>query len=81
MSMKIKVRFKDGHTRVLKPAEKLNDINQDREALFVMMDGSVYTGWSEGDIDEDGGFTIWRTIHGVTLPFKDLLGWCYVKGR
>lgn len=79
--MKIKVRFKDGRTRVLKPSEKLNDINKDREAIFVMMDGSVYIGWSEGDIDKNGDLTIWRTLHCVVLPFKDLLGWCYVKGR
>lgn len=81
MSMKIKVKFQDGRSRVLKSCEKLDGIDKNREAHFVMKNGRVYTGWCDGDIDEDGIFTVWRTLHCIGLPFKDLFGWCYVKGR
>lgn len=79
--MKIKVKFQDGRTRVLKLPGKLKDIDKSRETHFVMMNGRVYTGWCDGEIDEEGNFNIWRTLHGIGLPFKSLLGWCYVKGR
>ena len=34
-----------------------------------------------GEVDKDGNFSVFRTIHGVSLPFEHLMGWCYVKGR
>lgn len=79
--MKIKVKFQNGRSRVLKSSEQLNDIDKNREAHFVMMNGRVYTGWCDGEIDYEGNFGVWRTIHCIGLPFKGLLGWCYVKGR
>ena len=79
--MKITVKFKSGRTRVLKSSEKLGDINKEREAHFVMKNGQVYTGWCDGDIDEEGNFCVFRTLHAIGLPFNGLLGWCYVTGR
>lgn len=38
----------------------------------------VYQGYCDGEVDEYGDFCIMQTIHGIGLPFKRLLGWCYV---
>ena len=45
--------------------------------MFVMDDWRVYTGYSDGEVDEEGDFGIFGTIHGIALPFNRMLGWCY----
>ena len=79
--MKITVKFSDGSKRVLKSPDKLQNIDKAREARFVMNNGQVFTGYCDGEVDEDGDFCIMRTIHGIGLPFKRLLGWCYTTNR
>lgn len=75
--MKITATFNGGHKRVLKSPEELKNIDKNREALFVMDNTAVYEGRCDGEVDEDGNFGVWKMIHGITLPFKRLIGWCY----
>ena len=78
MKTKITVTFSGGSRRVLKSPSELENIDKNREAKFVMDNLQVYQGYCDGDVDEDGDFCIMQTIHGIGLPFKRLLGWCYV---
>lgn len=78
MMTKIKVTFSDGSRRVLKSPCELENIDKNREAKFVMDNLQVYHGYCDGEVDEDGDFCIMQTIHVIGLPFKRLLGWCYV---
>lgn len=77
MEMKIKVTMSDGGRRVLKDPNTLESIDKNREACFVMVNGQVFHGFCDGDVDEDGNFCIMQTIHGIGLPFKSLIGWFY----
>ena len=45
--------------------------------MFVMDNWKVYTGYSDGEVDEEGDFGVFGTIHGIALPFNRMLGWCY----
>ncbi len=77
MSMKSTVTFKGGRRRVLKSPEDFKTIDKNRKAMFVMDDWKVYTGYSDGEVDEEGDFGIFGTIHGIALPFNSMVGWCY----
>lgn len=77
MSMKLTVTFKGGRRRVLKSPEDFKIIDKNRKAMFVMDDWNVYTGYSDGEVDEEGNFGLFGTIHGIALPFNRMLGWCY----
>ncbi len=77
MSMKLTVTFKGGRRRVLKFSRDFKTIDKNRKAMFVMDDWRVYTGYSDGEVDEEGDFGIFGTIHGIALPFNRMLGWCY----
>ena len=79
--MKIELTFSDGSRRVLQAPSELQNIDKNREAIFVMNNGQVLTGYCDGDVDEDGDFCIMRTIHGIGLPFNRLLGWCYTTNK
>ncbi len=41
----------------------------------------VYEGYSDGEVDGAGDFRVFGTIHGIALPFRRLLGWCYVNAK
>ncbi len=75
--MKMTVTFKGGRRRVLKSPSDFHAIDKHRKAMFVMDNWQVYTGYSDGEVDEEGDFGIFGTIHGIALPFNRLLGWCY----
>lgn len=81
MDKKITVTFGNGSRRVLKSPDTLVNIDPKREARFVMDNFKACKGWCDGKVDEDGNFSVFRTLHGVSLPFNHLMGWCYVKGR
>lgn len=65
METKITVTFTDGSRRVLKSPEKLEKIDENREACFVMDNGQVYYGYCDGEVDEEGDFCLMRSIHGI----------------
>ena len=77
MSMKITATFKNGRRRVLKSPTDFHAIVKNRKAMFVMDNWQVYTGYSDGEVDEEGDFGIFGTIHGIALPFNRMIGWCY----
>ena len=77
MEIKIKITLSDGSRRVLKAPNTLESIDENRNAGFVMVNGQVFYGFCDGDVDEDGNFCIMQTIHGIGLPFKSLIGWFY----
>lgn len=77
MSFKITATFKGGRRRVLKSPDDFKTIDKKRKAMFVMDDWKVFTGYSDGEVDEEGDFGIFGTIHGIALPFNRMLGWCY----
>lgn len=77
MSMKLTVTFKGGRRRVLKSPGDFKTIDKKRKAMFVMDNWKVYTGYSDGEVDEEGNFGIFGTIYGIALPFNRMLGWCY----
>ena len=78
MEIKIKVTMSDGSRRVLKSPNDLANIDENREAGFVMGNGEIFYGYSDGEVDEDGDFCVTRTLHNsIGLPFKYLIGWFY----
>lgn len=77
MSMKITATFKNGRRRVLKSPTDFHAIDKNRKAMFFMDNWQVYTGYSDGEVDEEGDFGIFGTIHGIALPFNRMIGWCY----
>ena len=78
MEIKIKVTMSDGSRRVLKSPNDLANIDENREAGFVMGNGEIFYGYSDGEVDEDGEFCVTRTSHNsIGLPFKYLIGWSY----
>ena len=81
MDRKITVTFGNGKRRVLKSPDEFSSIKKNRKVLFVMNNLQVYEGYSDGEIDEEGEFGIWGTVHGIALPIDRLLGWCYKNSR
>lgn len=79
--MKIVATFSDGMKRTLKSPDELCKISKTREALFVFNNGQVFSGYSDGEVDEDGDFAVLKTIHGIALPFNRLVGWCYKNSK
>lgn len=80
-TVKIKVNFADGSRRVLKSPGTFAKIDRNRKARFVMSDFKVYEGYSDGEVDDEGDFGVFGTIHGIALPFNRMLGWCYVNAK
>ena len=79
--MKVVATFSDGRRRTLKSPDDLCKIDKNKEALFVFDNGQVFSGYSDGEVDEDGDFAVHKTIHGIALPFNRLIGWCYDNSK
>lgn len=79
--MKIKVTFEGGRKRTLKSPDELCKIDRNRRALFVFDNWQVYSGYSDGEVDDAGDFGVFGTIHGIALPFNHLIGWCYENSK
>lgn len=78
---RIKITLTDGKIYTLKEPETLGEIDSSRMALFVFNNGEVYSGQTNGEVDEDGDFCLSRPdkkAH-IGLPFNRLLGWAYKK--
>lgn len=84
---KITVTFKGGKRRVLKAPDTLPAIDGRRLAYFVFNNMEVYTGYSDGEIDEDGDFCVSafnsgrKFFAGIGLPVGRLIGWAYVNTK
>lgn len=77
MEIKIKITMSDGSRRVLKSPNDLANIDENRKAGFVMGNGEIFYGCSDGEVDEDGDFCVTRTPRSIGLPFKYVIGWFY----
>ena len=83
---KITVTFKGGKRRVLHAPDTLPTIDGRRPAYFVFNNMQVYTGYSDGEIDEDGDFCVTGAgglveRAGIGLPAGRLIGWAYVNPK
>lgn len=78
---RIKIKLSNGQRFTLRPPEDLDGIDSNRMALFVFNNGEVYSGRTDGEVDEDGDFCLSRpdAKHRMAMPFNRLLGWAYKK--
>lgn len=77
----IKIELTNGQKYTLRNPDTLGDIDSSRTALFVFNNGECYHGCSDGQVDEDGDFAIFKPglKYGVGLPFNRLVGWQYER--
>lgn len=77
----IKITLSNGRKYKLKQPDTLQEIDSKREALFLFDNMRVFEGWSDGEVDDDGDFCIFKTgkNFGLGLPFGRLLGWAYKR--
>lgn len=83
---KITVTFEGGKRRVLNAPDTLPTIDARRAAYFVFNNLQVYTGHSDGEVDEDGDFCVTAggslvARGGIGLLFGRLIGWAYVNPK
>lgn len=76
-----KITLSNGQRYTLEDPETLGEIDSSRMALFVFNNGHIYSGYTDGEVDEEGDFCLSRkdTHHHIGLPFDRLLGWVYKK--
>lgn len=79
----IKITLTNGQKYKLRLPDTLQEIDCKRTAIFVFDNLKVYEGWSDGEVDEDGDFCIFKpdANYGAALPFKRLVGWAYKRGK
>lgn len=77
----IKTTLTNGQKYKLREPESLSEIDRERTAIFVFDNLQVYSGQSDGEVDEDGDFCIFvpGKFHGIGMPFSRLLGWAYKR--
>lgn len=80
-SQNIKITLTNGQKYKLRQPGTLREINSKRTAIFVFDNLECYEGCSDGVVDEDGDFDIFKPniYHGMALPFKRLVGWQYIR--
>lgn len=78
---RIKIKLSNGQRFTLRPPEDLNGIDCNRIAWFVFNNGQVYSGCTDGEVDEDGDFCLSKPgeKHRMPMPFNRLLGWAYLN--
>ena len=79
----IKITLTNGQKYKLRLPDTLQEIDCKRTAIFVFDNLEVYEGCSDGEVDEDGDFCIFKpdVNYGAALPFKRLVGWAYKRGK
>lgn len=77
----VKITLTNGQKYKLRKPEELSEIDTERTALFVFDNLEVYSGQSDGEIDEDGDFCICLPgkNYGIAMPFNRLVGWAYKR--
>jgi len=67
----------------MKTEEKLKDLflSLGRTALFVFDNLECFEGQSDGEVDEDGDFALFKpgVKLGIAMPFNRLVGWAYER--
>lgn len=75
----IEISLKDGRRYSLRDKNTLGEINEEQEAIFLFDNGEIYHGLSDGQVDDEGDFPLFKTGAkcGIALPFARLVGWAY----
>lgn len=79
MAQSIEIALTDGRRYTLRDKNTLGEIDEKQEAIFLFDNGQIYHGQSDGQVDEEGDFPLFKTDskHGIALPFARLVGWAY----
>lgn len=77
----VKITLTNGQKYKLRQPDTLREIDRERTAIFVFDNLKCYEGCSDGVVDEDGDFAIFKPNinYGIALPFKRLVGWQYER--
>lgn len=77
----IKITLTNGQKYKLRTPDTLSKIEMTQTAIFIFDNMEVYTGCSDGEVDEDGDFCIFvpGKNHGIGMPYKRLVGWAYKR--
>lgn len=77
----IKITLTNGQKYKLRTPDTLSKIEMNQTAIFMFDNMKVYTGCSDGKVDEDGDFCIFvpGKNHGIGMPYKRLVGWAYKR--
>ena len=77
----IKITLSNGQKYKLRSPELFPEIDGSRTAIFMFDSLEVYEGQSDGEVDEDGDFAVFKpgTKFGAALPFSRLVGWAYKR--
>lgn len=81
MITNIKITLTNGQKYKLRNRETLSEIDRSRTAIFLFDDMNIYTGYSDGMLDEDEDFCIFvpGKNYGIAMPFSRLVGWAYKR--
>lgn len=83
MISKIKISLSNGESYTLKSPEEIEEIDSNKNAIFLFNNGEIYNGKSDGVIDEDENgeetFSIKKETSkfNLCMPFDRLIGWAY----
>ncbi len=79
----IEIRLTDGQQYTLRGKDTLGEIDKEQKAIFLFDNGQLYQGQSDGQVDEEGDFPLFRPTSkvGIALPFGRLVGWAYLKEK
>lgn len=77
----IKITLTDGQKYKLRMPETLSEIDKNRTAIFLFDNMKVYEGQSDGEVDEDGDFAVFKpnTNFSAAMPYNRLVGWAYKR--
>jgi hypothetical protein len=77
----IKITLTNGQKYKLRSPETISEIDRSRLAIFVFDNLHVYEGMSNGEVDDDGDFAIFKegSKIGAGLPYIRLVGWAYKR--
>lgn len=81
MIKNIKITLDNGQKYKLRLPHTLSEIDSSRTAIFLLDNMKVFTGCSDGMLDEDEYFCIFAPglNNGIAMPFKRLVGWTYKR--
>lgn len=81
MITNIKITLTNGQKYKLRNRKTLSEIDRSRTAIFLFDEMNLYTGCSDGMLDEDGDFCIFvpGKNHGIAMPYARLIGWAYKR--
>lgn len=78
----IKITLTNGQKYKLRLPDTLSGIDKNRTAVFLFDNWKVYEGQSDGVVDDDGNFAIFKpgVSFGIGMPYNRLVGWAYKRG-